>query len=111
MTREQLLHELMKAAGLSRSDAAKFYQGLVDVAMVQLKENGEFTLPSFGVLRVTVRKAREGRNPRTGEKLMIPSRKGLKFKPYKDLTALLNPPGECTCGETPPGETEGGAVL
>ena len=101
MTREELLHELMNSAGLSRADASKFYQGLLDVAICQLKDVGEFTFPGFGALRVTVRKAREGRNPRTGEKLMIPSRKGLKFKPYKDLTAILNPPEGACCTEAP----------
>ncbi len=98
----------MKESGLSRSEAAKFYEGMLSVAMTQLKENSEFTFPGFGVLKVTVRKAREGRNPRTGEKLMIPSRKGLKFKPYKDLTAMLNPPkAEACCGGDAP--CEGGA--
>lgn len=116
MTREELLHELMKAAGLSRSDTAKFYQGLLDVAMAQLIDHGEFAFPGFGVLRVTERKAREGRNPRTGEKLMIPSRKGLKFKPYKDLAALLNPKraeaAQAPSQDEPsPGGPEGGTIL
>ena len=91
MTREELLHELMKATGLSRADAAGFYQNLMTLAVAKLKEEGEFAFPGFGVIRVTERKAREGRNPRTGEKLMIPGKKGLKFKPYKDLSAELNP--------------------
>jgi nucleoid DNA-binding protein len=101
VTREELLHELMKAADLSRSDASKFYHGLLDVAIAQLKDTGEFTFPGFGALRVTVRKAREGRNPRTGERLMIPSRKGLKFKPYKDLSTILNPAEGACCTEEP----------
>ncbi|NQT19208.1 MAG: HU family DNA-binding protein [Planctomycetes bacterium] len=101
MTREELLHELMKSAEISRADAANFYQALLDVAMGQLKNVGEFTFPGFGSLKVTVRKAREGRNPSTGEKLMIPSRKGLKFKPYKDLAATLNSPEGACCTDTP----------
>ncbi len=107
MTREELLHELMKTADLARGDASKFYQSLMDVAMEHLKSDGEFAFPGFGVLRVTERKAREGRNPRTGEKLMIPSRKGIKFKPYKDLNALLNPPESAE--EAPAAGPEGGA--
>lgn len=91
MTREELLHELMKSAGLSRADAANFYESLVKIAVDKLKNESEFAFPGFGVIRVTLRKPREGRNPRTGEKLMIPGKKGLKFKPYKDLSTELNP--------------------
>ena len=91
MTREELLHELMKTTALTRADAANFYQSLMTLAVAKLKEEGEFAFPGFGVIRVTERKAREGRNPRTGEKLTIPGKKGLKFKPYKDLSAELNP--------------------
>ena len=91
MTREDLLHELMETTELSRGDAAKFYEGLVQVAVHSLVKEGEFTFPGFGVIRVSERKPREGRNPRTGEKLMIPGKKALKFKPYKDLKQALNP--------------------
>ena len=100
MTREELLHELMASTGLSRSDAANFYQTLLNVAVAKLKSEGEFSFPGFGVIRVTERKPREGRNPRTGEKLMIPGKKGLKFKPYKDLSTELNPAAEAPKPET-----------
>jgi len=101
VTREELLHELMKSAGLSRAEAANFYQGLLDIAIEKLKAEGEFAFPGFGVIKVTERKPREGRNPRTGEKLMIPGKKGLKFKPYKDLSAVLNPPQEAEAPKEP----------
>jgi nucleoid DNA-binding protein len=121
VTREELLHELMKSAGLSRGDAAKFYQGLLDVAVQRLMSEGQFTLPGFGVVKVTERKPREGRNPRTGERLMIPGKKALKFKPYKDLKEALNPteeapapaeapPAEPGCDSSSSGEAEGGGI-
>jgi len=86
-----LVHELMKATELSRADVSKFYQSLLDIATAKLQSEGEFALPGFGVIKVAERKPREGRNPRTGEKLMIPGKKSLKFKPYKDLNQALNP--------------------
>jgi len=90
MTREELLHELMTATGLSRTEASNFYSSLVDIATNKLKSEGEFTFPGFGVVKVTKREAREGRNPRTGEKLIIPERKGIKFKPYKGIKDAVN---------------------
>jgi nucleoid DNA-binding protein len=109
VTREELLHELMKATGLSRTDAAKFYEALLTSAMEHLKTKEEFTFPGFGVIKVVERKPREGRNPRTGEKLMIPGKKAVKFKPYKDLKEKLNPPEEQHGGqEQPPPPPPGG---
>jgi len=107
VTREELLHELMKVTELSRRDAAKFYEGLLNVAIESLVNKGQFTLPGFGIIKVTERKPREGRNPRTGEKLTIPAKKALKFKPYKDLKEALNPPEEPTQPQAPAAEEQG----
>ena len=65
----------------------------VELAKKELQSQGEFTLPGLGVLRVRVRKATTGRNPRTGEPIRIPRKKVVRFRAYKDLRELVNPAG------------------
>jgi DNA-binding protein HU-beta len=91
MNREQMLDGIMRAAGISKANVNRFYEGLVELAMKKLQQDGEFVLPGLGVLRVRVQKQREGRNPKTGEKIRIPRKKVVRFGAYKDLKEVLNP--------------------
>lgn len=93
MNRDEMVDGIMRAAGISKANVNRFYDGLVALAKKKLASDGEFTLPGLGVLRVKVRKAREGRNPKTGEKIRIPRKKVVRFGAYKDLKELLNPGG------------------
>jgi DNA-binding protein HU-beta len=94
MNRDEMVDGIMRAAGISKANINRFYDGLVALAKKKLASDGEFTLPGLGVLRVKVRKAREGRNPKTGEKIRIPRKKVVRFGAYKDLKELLNPGAE-----------------
>jgi DNA-binding protein HU-beta len=60
-----------------------------EVIASELKRQGKITCSSFGTFRVYKRKARDGRNPRTGESIKIEERKSIKFKPSKNLTKTL----------------------
>jgi DNA-binding protein HU-beta len=91
MNREQMLEGIMRAAGISKANVNRFYEGLVELALKKLQQDGEFVLPGLGVLRVRVQKPREGRNPQTGEKIKIPKKKVVRFGAYKDLKQVLNP--------------------
>ncbi|WP_336492235.1 HU family DNA-binding protein [Methylobacterium nigriterrae] len=52
----------------------------------------------FGAFSVKERRARTGRNPRTGEAVAVSERKSLTFKPGKEMGRRLNPRGECLEG-------------
>jgi DNA-binding protein HU-beta len=58
---------------------------LLDTITKGLKKDGEVKLVGFGVFKVQKRKARTGRNPKTGEAVKIPARKVVKFVPGKEL--------------------------
>ncbi len=63
---------------------------LQELATKEVKKNGEFTIPGFGKLVKAKRKAREGRNPATGEPIKIPAKTTVKFrigKAMKDAVA------------------------
>ena len=92
MNKDEMIDGIMRASGISKANINRFYDGLVELAKKKLTSEGEFTFPGLGVLRVKIRKAREGRNPKTGEKIRIPRKKVVRFGAYKDLKELLNPP-------------------
>ena len=63
--------------------------GFIDVVKAELKKKGSVQLVGFGTFKVVERKAREGRNPKTGEKIKIPATKVPKFVPGKDLKEIV----------------------
>jgi len=91
VTKDQMIEGVMKSAGISKANVNRFYDGLVVLARKQLDKEGEFVLPGLGVLKVRKRKARDARNPRTGEKIRVPAKKVVRFAAYKDLKELMNP--------------------
>ena len=64
--------------------------GVLDSIAGALKTGTEVRLVGFGTFSVAHRKASEGRNPRTGEKIQIPASKQAKFKAGKALKDSLN---------------------
>ncbi len=59
-------------------------------SMAASMEDGEkVTISGFGSFRVIDKAAQKGRNPQTGEEMIIPSRRVVKFKPSKKLTAKV----------------------
>ena len=91
MTRDEMVARVMRTAGLTKANVSRFYDGLVELVKKELASRGEFVLPGLGTLCVRVRKARQGRNPRTGEVIQIPRRKVVRFRAYSALRELVNP--------------------
>ena len=78
MTKSQLIGELAEAGDVSKKQAVAILDALACIAYREAK-NG-FTIPGLGKLVVVNRKARLGRNPKTGEQIKIPAKKALKFR-------------------------------
>ena len=83
MSKTQLATELAEATGTNRKTASQFIEALSDIAYSEAKKNGEFTIPGIGKLVKQQRKAREGRNPATGETIKIPAKTVIKFRVAK----------------------------
>ncbi len=90
MNRKELVDAVADKAGLSKKDAESFLNGFIDTVKDELKSGGAVNLVGFGSFKVTDRKAREGRNPRTGGTVKIPARKVPAFKAGKDLKSAVN---------------------
>ncbi|MCX6175388.1 MAG: HU family DNA-binding protein [Ignavibacteriales bacterium] len=78
MTKGQLLTYMAKKSGLSKKATGEFIQELVVLAYHEAKKS--FVIPGLGKLVLVDRKARMGRNPKTGEAIAIPAKKVVKFR-------------------------------
>jgi DNA-binding protein HU-beta len=72
---------------LAQAEAA--YDGLFTLLAETLKKGDSVAISGFGSFKVVERKARKGRNPRTGEEIRIPASKAVKFTPGKALKERL----------------------
>jgi DNA-binding protein HU-beta len=79
MTQTEIISSLADACGCKKSDVKAMFDALGTMAVSEVRTNGEFTVPGFGKLKKTQRKAREGRNPATGAVIQIPAKTTVKF--------------------------------
>ena len=86
MTKAELVAEIAKEAGITKSQAEKAVDGIVSAVSDALVSGDRITLIGFGTFSVGERSQREGRNPKTGEKIVIPASKAVKFKAGKTLS-------------------------
>ena len=90
MNKNDLVAAVASSTGLSKSDAAKSVDGVVDSITSALGDGGEVRLVGFGTFSVSHRKATTGRNPRTGEAIQISATNVPKFKYGKTLKSAVN---------------------
>ncbi|PIT90653.1 MAG: DNA-binding protein [Candidatus Komeilibacteria bacterium CG10_big_fil_rev_8_21_14_0_10_41_13] len=83
MTKSQTMQALADKTGMAKKDVISFMDALTELAYKEVKSSGEFTLPGFGKLVKQSRKARQGRNPATGETIQIPAKTVVKFRVAK----------------------------
>ena len=91
MTQSEVYNHFAEKTGLKRVQVKEIFEELADLATTQVKENGEFALPGFGKLVLSERKAREGRNPQTGDTIQIPAKTTLKFRLGKGIKDTVVP--------------------
>ena len=85
-----MIEQIAQAAEVSKSAAERAVDALVSAIKTSLKKGDMVTLVGFGTFYVGKRKAREGRNPRTGEPLKIAAAKVPKFRAGKALKDAIN---------------------
>jgi len=78
MTKNQVISTLAENTGLSKKETSSVLETLVSTALKNCKSG--FTIPGLGKLILVHRKARNGRNPFTGEKIKIKAKNALKFR-------------------------------
>ena len=91
MTQSEVFNHFAEKSGMKRAQVKEFFDELYNLASSEVKSNGEFVLPGVGKLVKSERKAREGRNPATGETIQIPAKTTLKFRVGKGMKDSVLP--------------------
>jgi DNA-binding protein HU-beta len=89
MTKAELVAQMAKAAGSSKSAADRAMHAFVVAVFDSLRKGKRVTISGFGTFCVSKRAARNGHNPRTGTAIAIPSAKVPRFKPSRSLKATI----------------------
>ena len=90
MTKSQLITHLAEKADIPKKTVSLLMDELAQAAYKEAKKG--FTIPGIGKLVLVERKARMGRNPRTGETIKIPKKKVVKFRLSKACKDAILPP-------------------
>ena len=85
MTKAELVGKIAAKANITKASAERSLNSFLDAVKDALTKDGKLTLTGFGACAVETRKARKGRNPRTGAEIQIPASKVVKFRPGKNL--------------------------
>ncbi len=85
MTKAELVVKIAEKANLTKANAERALNAFLDTVEGTLVKDKKLTLTGFGTFMVEQRKARVGRNPRTGVEIKIPATKVVKFRPGKLL--------------------------
>ncbi len=87
MTKAELIDAVK--GDLTKKAAAEFVDGMFEALKAALKKSGKFAYPGFGTFTVKTRKARKGKNPRTGKPINIPASKTVQFRAAAALKGSL----------------------
>ena len=86
MNKAQLIEAVASKTTLSKKEAANVLEAFTGTIKGSLQKGEKVSIPGFGTFGMTDRKARTGRNPRTGATIQIPAKKIVKFKPSSKLS-------------------------
>ncbi|HOJ52581.1 MAG TPA: integration host factor subunit alpha [Syntrophales bacterium] len=90
MTKIDIIQELYEKLNFSKKDAARIVESVFDIMKDALARGEKIKISGFGNFIVKEKKPRRGRNPQTGEEIIISERKVLTFKSSQVLRKSLN---------------------
>lgn len=85
MNKSQLISAVAEQTAVSKNDVKKVFDSLFELAEKQLQDGDKVVISGFGVFSTAQVSERTGRNPRTGEKVLIPSRRVVRFRSSMDI--------------------------
>ena len=92
MSKAEFVPKLAAAGKITKKQATEVFSAFVGMISTSLQNGERVALPGLGIFTVVSRKARTGRNPRTGAQIKIPARKAVKFSASSVLATGLNGP-------------------
>jgi len=89
MKKSQLGAVLGEKMGVSKKQGMEWVDAFVEIVTAEMRKGNKVNITGFGIFKVSDRKAREGRNPRTGETIHIKASKKPRFTPGKLLKEAI----------------------
>ena len=90
MTKAELIEEVSRVVEMTRKDSEVIVEAIFDSIVRSLRSGDKIEIRGFGSFRTRQRQPRVGRNPKTGTKVEVPSKRIPYFKPSKELKDLVN---------------------
>ncbi|WZO96611.1 HU family DNA-binding protein [Isosphaeraceae bacterium EP7] len=89
MTKKEIVKKISEDIGLTQLKTKDIVQRTLDAIIQTLVSEGRIELRNFGVFEVKRRAPRKARNPRTGDKVYVPPKNVVTFKPGKEMEELV----------------------
>ena len=90
MTKADLIDQVVRVADVSKKHAETIVNTVLSSIVDALRRDDKIELRGFGSFRVRRRRSRQGRNPKTGDRVEVPEKRIPYFKPGKELKDLIN---------------------
>ena len=90
MTKAELIEEVSKVVEMTRKDSETIVETIFDSIVNSLHKGEKIEIRGFGSFRTRQRQPRVGRNPKTGSRVEVPSKRIPYFKPSKELRDIVN---------------------
>ena len=116
MTKADLIEEVSRVVEMTRKDSEVIVEAIFDSIVRALRNGDKIEIRGYGSFRTRQRQPRVGRNPKTGTRVEVPSKRIPYFKPSKELKDLVNTAannlgtGTGATGGTPAGSPASGTI-
>jgi nucleoid DNA-binding protein len=85
MKKAELIKAVSIDTGIGQKDVTRIFESIFVQISEDLKNKNELVIKDFGTFKMETRPERMGRNPKTGESIVIPAKQVVKFKSYKNI--------------------------
>jgi integration host factor subunit alpha len=90
LTKIDIIDSIYEKLGIPKKECVSIVESIFEIIKEDLDQGNDVMISGFGKWTVKVKKKRKGRNPQTGESLMIDARKVVTFKPSQVLRGAVN---------------------
>ena len=91
MTKADIVERIYEKVGFSKKEATDVVESIFEIIKGHLEEWEKVKISGFGNFVINAKRPRKGRNPQTGEEIVISGRRVLSFKPSPVLKKAINP--------------------
>ena len=91
MTKADIVERIYEKVGFSKKEATDVVESIFEIIKGHLEQGDKVKISGFGNFVINAKRPRKGRNPQTGEEIVISGRRVLSFKPSPVLKKAINP--------------------